>query len=94
MERSIAKLTEVIAALEAGIKQLDKALVEAPEQKKEENADCKELTVNSKNAKEVLLWDEKFLLELEKGCSTKTQFKKCCQVLEQAPWRSKRVLQA
>merc|ERR1719343_1493117 len=34
MEGSVAKLTEEIAALEAGIKELDKAVVEATEQRK------------------------------------------------------------
>ena len=48
MEGSIAKLTEEIAALEAGIKELGKAVVEATEQRKEDHADYKELTVNNK----------------------------------------------
>ena len=47
MEGSIAKLTEEIAALEAETKHLIiKAIEEATEQRKEENADYKELTVN------------------------------------------------
>merc|ERR1719203_2227094 len=56
MEGLIEKLTEEIAALEAGIKELDKAVVEATAQRKDENADYKELTMNNNNAKEVLLW--------------------------------------
>merc|ERR1719293_316222 len=43
-------------ALEAGIKALDKAVVEATAQRKDENADYKELTMNNNNAKEVLMW--------------------------------------
>merc|ERR1712113_824141 len=56
MEGSIAKLTEEITALEAGIKALDKAVAEATAQRKAENADYKELTMDNNNAKEVLLW--------------------------------------
>ena len=41
MEGSIAKLTEEIAAIEAGIKALGKAVAKATEQRKEENADYK-----------------------------------------------------
>merc|ERR1712113_952687 len=56
MEGSIAKMTEEITALEAGIKALDKAVAEATAQRKAENADYKELTMDNNNAKEVLLW--------------------------------------
>ena len=52
----MATVTEEIAAIEAGIKELDKAVVEATAQRKEENSDYKELTMNNNNAKEVLLW--------------------------------------
>ena len=53
---TMATVTEEIAAMEAGIKELDKAVVEATAQRKEENSDYKELTMNNNNAKEVLLW--------------------------------------
>merc|ERR1719220_2817250 len=56
LEGSIAKLTEEIAALEAGIKALDKAVAEATAQRKAENAEYKELIMSNNNAKEVLLW--------------------------------------
>merc|ERR1719220_2989740 len=56
LEGSIAKLTEEIAALEAGIKALDKAVAEATAQRKAENAEYKDLIMSNNNAKEVLLW--------------------------------------
>merc|ERR1711933_327459 len=55
-EGSIAKLTEEIAALEAGIKALYKAVTKATEQRKAENTEYKDLIMSNKNAKEVLLW--------------------------------------
>jgi len=54
LEGSIATLTEEIAAVEAGIKALDKAVTEATEIRKEENADFKELKQSDTAAKEIL----------------------------------------
>merc|ERR1719264_1134851 len=54
LEGSIATLTEEIAALEAGIKALDKAVTEATEIRKEENADYKELKQSDTAAKQIL----------------------------------------
>merc|ERR1719363_36728 len=53
---AIATLTEEIAALEAGIKALDKSVAEATEQRKQENAEYKELMASDSAAKEVLGW--------------------------------------
>ena len=47
MEGSIEQLTEEIAELEGGIKDLDKAVVEAHAQRKEENAEYKELAMDN-----------------------------------------------
>jgi len=49
-----AKLTEEIASLEAGMKELDKTVLEATEQRKEENEDFKELMASDTAAKELL----------------------------------------
>jgi len=54
LEGSIATLTEEIAALEAGIKALDRAVTEATEIRTEENADFKELKQSDTVAKEIL----------------------------------------
>jgi len=54
LQGSIATLTEEIAALKAGIKALDKAVAEATEIRKEENADYKELKQSDTAAKEIL----------------------------------------
>merc|ERR1719331_962014 len=54
LEGSIATLTEEIAALNAGIKALDKAVAEATELRKGENADYKELMQSDTAAKEIL----------------------------------------
>merc|ERR1712079_919844 len=51
---AIAKLAEEIAALTAGIKELDKMVMEATEQRKEENEDFKELMSSDTAAKELL----------------------------------------
>jgi len=56
LEGSIATLTEEIAALKKGIKALDKAVAEATEQRKEENAEYKELKQSDTAAKEILLF--------------------------------------
>merc|ERR1712241_929906 len=56
MTGSIATLTEEIAALEKGIKKLDKSVAEATEQRKEENAEYKELKQSDTAAKEILLF--------------------------------------
>jgi len=56
MEGSIDKLTEELAALKKGIKALDKSVGEATEQRKEENADYKELKQSDAAAKEILLF--------------------------------------
>jgi len=52
----IAALTDEIAALEKGIKALDKSVAEATEQRKQENAEYKELMASDAAAKEVLGW--------------------------------------
>jgi len=54
MEGAIAQLRDEIAALEAGIVALDKSVKEATEQRKEENADYKELMANNGAAKEIM----------------------------------------
>merc|ERR1719330_1719721 len=51
---AIAKLAEEIEALKAGIKELDKMVVEATEQRKEENEDFKELMASNTAAKELM----------------------------------------
>jgi len=53
-EDGIAKLAEEIAALEAGIKALDKSVAEATEDRKEENAEYKDLMASDGAAKELL----------------------------------------
>jgi len=53
-KESIANLADEIAALEAGIKELDKSVAEATEQRKEENAEYKDLMASDTAAKEVL----------------------------------------
>jgi len=54
-KEAIATLSDEIAALEAGIKALDKSVAEATEQRKEENADFTELMASDTAAKELLL---------------------------------------
>jgi len=49
-----AKLQDEVAALQAGIKALDESVAEATEQRKEENAEYKELMSNDGAAKELL----------------------------------------
>jgi len=56
MQGSIAALKEELAALEAGIKDLDKSVADATEQRKEEHADYNELVAVDTQAKELLLW--------------------------------------
>jgi len=56
MKGAIEKLTEEIAALDAGIRALDKSVAEATEQRKEDNADYKDLMSSNSMAKEVLGW--------------------------------------
>merc|ERR1719262_1331951 len=53
-KEGIATTTEEIAALTEGIKKLDKSVAEATEQRKEENAEYKELMANNGAAKELL----------------------------------------
>merc|ERR1719464_2720238 len=53
-KEGIAKMTEEMAALEAGIKDLDKSVAEATAQRKEEHADFKELIASDSAAKELL----------------------------------------
>merc|ERR1712242_137687 len=53
-KEGIATLTEEIAALETGIKDLDKSVAEATAQRKEENTDFKELMASDSAAKELL----------------------------------------
>merc|ERR1719346_211482 len=54
MEGDIARLTEEIATLTAGIKKLDKSVAEATEQRQKENAEYKELKQSDAAAKEIL----------------------------------------
>merc|ERR1712176_479421 len=53
-EEGITKVTEEIAALEAGIKALDKQVAEATEQRKEESEEYKALEASDTAAKELL----------------------------------------
>merc|ERR1719502_609546 len=53
-EETIATGAEEIKALEKGIKDLDKSVDEATEQRKEENAEFKELMANNGAAKELI----------------------------------------
>merc|ERR1719210_1107302 len=53
-KEGIAKLTEEIAALKAGITELDKMVMEATEQRKVENGDFKEKMASNTAAKELL----------------------------------------
>jgi len=53
-KEDIAKLGEEIATLKAAIKELDKKVMEATEQRKEENADFKELMASDTAAKELM----------------------------------------
>jgi len=53
-KEDIAKLGEEIDALKAGIKELDKMVTEATEQRKEENEDFKELMASDTAAKELM----------------------------------------
>merc|ERR1719468_1231989 len=53
-KEDIAKLGEEIEALKAGIKELCKMVVEATEQRKEENEDIKELMASNTAAKELV----------------------------------------
>jgi len=53
-KEAIGKLAEEIAALTAGIKELDKMVLEATEQRKEENEDFKDLMASDIAAKELL----------------------------------------
>jgi len=56
MKGSIETLVEEIKALTAGIKALDKSVADATENRKEENADYKDLMANNGAAKEIILW--------------------------------------
>jgi len=56
MTGALATLKEEIAALEAGIKKLDKAVADATEQRKQESADFEELMTSDTAAKEILLF--------------------------------------
>merc|ERR1719225_2303530 len=53
-KEDITKLGEEIDTLKAGIKELDKMVVEATEQRKEENEDFKELMASDTAAKELM----------------------------------------
>jgi len=53
-KEDIVKLGEEIDALKAGIKELDKMVVEATEQRKEENEDFKDLMASDTAAKELM----------------------------------------
>merc|ERR1712079_6045 len=54
MGEAIATLTEEIAAIEAGIRALDKSVAEATAQRKDENAEYKALIASDTAAQEVL----------------------------------------
>eukprot|EP00429_Kryptoperidinium_foliaceum_P018630 CAMPEP_0176036834 /NCGR_PEP_ID=MMETSP0120_2-20121206/18244_1 /TAXON_ID=160619 /ORGANISM="Kryptoperidinium foliaceum, Strain CCMP 1326" /LENGTH=524 /DNA_ID=CAMNT_0017370221 /DNA_START=59 /DNA_END=1629 /DNA_ORIENTATION=+ len=56
LEGSIEKLAAEISALQEGIKELDKSVAEATEQRKQENAEYKDLMSSDSIAKEVLGW--------------------------------------
>jgi len=56
MEGELTKLKEEVAALKKGIVALDKSVAEATEQRKQENAEYKDLKATDGTAKEVLLW--------------------------------------
>jgi len=56
MEGGIEKLTQDIATLTKTVKKLDKSVAEATEQRKEENAEYKELKQSDTAAKEILLF--------------------------------------
>merc|ERR1719362_2615190 len=60
-KEGIAKSTEEIAALKAGIKELDKMVLEGTAQRKEENEDFKETMSSNAAAKEVLKFAKKRL---------------------------------
>merc|ERR1719197_2294889 len=53
-EEAIATTADEIAALEASIKALDKSVAEATEQRREENAEYKDLMASNSAAKEIL----------------------------------------
>merc|ERR1719189_102128 len=53
-KEEIAKLAEEIDILKAGIKELDKNVLEATEQRKEENEDFKDLMASDTAAKELM----------------------------------------
>merc|ERR1719225_1430464 len=53
-QEDIAKLAEEINVLKAAIKELDKNVMEATEQRKEENEDFKELMASDTAAKELM----------------------------------------
>merc|ERR1719245_18946 len=55
-EKAIETLAEEIAALEAGIAALDKAVAEATEQRKQEHADFNDMVASDTAAKELLGW--------------------------------------
>jgi len=62
-KEGIQTLTEEIKALKAGIQSLDKAVAEATEQRKAENAEHKELMASDSAAKEVILFAKNRLLQ-------------------------------
>merc|ERR1711933_456043 len=68
LKGAIATLTEEIAALVAGIKELDTMVAEATEQRKEENADFKELMASDTAAKELMKFAKN---RLNKFCNPK-----------------------
>jgi len=60
-KEGLATLGDEVVALKASIVELDKAVAEATEQRKEENAEYKELMTNNAAAKELLLMAQKRL---------------------------------
>merc|ERR1719221_335897 len=56
MQGTISTTTEEIKKLEDGIVALDKSVADATAERKEENAEYKEMMANNAAAKELLLW--------------------------------------
>merc|ERR1712157_478088 len=56
MGEAVATMAQEMASLEAGIKSLDKSVVEATAQRKEENAEYKDLVTSNTAAKELLAY--------------------------------------
>merc|ERR1719429_558670 len=79
-KEGIAKMTEEMAALEAGIKDLDRSVAEATAQRKEEHADFKELIASDSAAKELLGMAKNRLNKFYNPKLYKAPAKKNCQL--------------